>query len=120
MEKHLKAVEKLFANVTYVRYAVLNKGRFLPFFNSKSQIKTTQINFRSAMWTSVIAGSAFETAGTFDMKLIAKDVVSAFFSSSLILANIARTARRDITKPSQRIGQEVDLCFFSLWKLSLA
>jgi hypothetical protein len=27
------------------------------------------------MWTSVIAGSAFETAGTFDMKLIAKDVV---------------------------------------------
>ena len=45
------------------------------------------------------------------MKLITKDVVSAFLFSSLLLANIAGTARRNITKPGQRIGQEVDLCF---------
>lgn len=86
-------------------------------FNSKIQPGKPKINFRPAIPTNVITGSAFESAGTFDIEFVPNNVVGAFLPCSFFFANIARTARSNITESSERIGHKIDLRFSPFWEL---
>ena len=46
-------------------------------------------DFRSTFWTAMIVRPSFVTAGAFDVKLIAKDLVGPLLNRSLLVADIA-------------------------------
>jgi hypothetical protein len=66
-----------------------------------AQTRKPEIYFRPAFSTSAIAGSAFKSAGTFDIKFVPNNVVGAFLSRSILLAYIAGTAWSDKTQARQ-------------------